>query len=276
MSVDARTLAARRILSDTPEGPPRFVSTALEALPRVRHGFFGREGGVSHAPYASLNCGPGSHDEAGRVADNRARVARTLGVESTHLLSAYQIHSPVCVRVDRPFTDDDRPKADALVTATAGLALGVLTADCAPVLLADADAGVIGAAHAGWKGAVGGVLQATIAAMESLGGVRARIVAAIGPCIRQPSYEVGPEFRTAALAAAPTSAAFFRAGRGDRLHFDLPGFCLDTLRADGIGRVEALPFDTASDAVAFFSYRRSVLLGEPDYGRQIAAITLEP
>jgi YfiH family protein len=176
--------------------------------------------------------------------------------------------------VDTPFAGE-RPQADAMATATPGLAIGILTADCAPVLLADADAGVIGAAHAGWKGAIGGVLQATLHAMESLGAARNRIVAAIGPCIRQPSYEVGPEFRESAIAADARSDAFFRTGRRDRLHFDVPGFCTAILRAEQIARVEALPFDTASDAVAFFSYRRSVLMGEKDYGRQISAIVLE-
>lgn len=274
MPHDIRSVAARRVLADL-NGPPRVQSGVLAALDGVRHGFFGREGGVSTGLYASLNCGPGSADAPEAVAENRARVAAALGAGADRLVTVHQIHSPRCVVADGPWPGE-RPQADAIATAVPGLVIGVLAADCAPVLFADADAGVIGAAHAGWKGAVGGVLQATLEAMETLGAQRARIVAAIGPCIRQPSYEVGPEFRTAALGADPRTNGFFKAGRGDRLHFDLPGYCVHVLQAAGVSAVDAPPFDTLSDPTMFFSYRRTTLAAEPDYGRQISAITMTP
>jgi hypothetical protein len=272
MPLDARSVAARRILADV-TGPPRFLSAALSAAPGVRHGFFGREGGVSAGVFASLNTGPGSGDDPAAVGENRARIAAALGVAPDRLVSAYQIHSPICVRVAGPFASD-RPQADAMVAATPGVALGVLTADCAPVLFVDATARVIGAAHAGWKGAVGGVLESCIAQMQALGAAPARIVAAIGPSIRQPSYEVGPDFKAAVLAQDAAGAPFFRAGQADRLHFDLPGFCVMRLERLGLGRIDALPFDTYSEETALFSYRRATHAGEKDYGRNLSAIVL--
>lgn len=253
--------------------PPRFAAPSLAQLEGVRHGFFGREGGVSQGLYASLNAGPGSRDDATHVAQNRARIAEALGVETTHLLSLHQIHSATAVRVDAPWTGE-RPQADALVTTTRGLALTALSADCTPVLFADDQAGVIGAAHAGWKGAVGGVLEACVAEMVRAGAEAQRIVAAIGPCIRQASYEVGPEFLATFRAADAESLPFFRAGEGDRLKFDLPGYCRLRLSRAGVTMVETLKLDTYSEEHALFSHRRSVHQKEPDYGRNCAAIAL--
>ena len=239
----------------------------------MRHGFFGREGGVSAGLYASLNAGPGSSDAAEAVSENRARIAAALGVTPERLLSLQQVHSARAVRVDGPF-EGERPQADALVTTVRGLALAALAADCAPVLFVDGDAGVIGASHAGWKGAVSGVLEACVAAMIEAGAAPRRIVAAIGPCIRQPSYEVGPEFAAAAIAADEAAARFFKPGRQDRLQFDLPGYCEMRLARAGVGRVDALAFDTYSEETALFSYRRACHAGERDYGRNMSAIVL--
>jgi polyphenol oxidase len=272
MPIDARSVPAHRLLTEAP-GPPRFLAAGLAASPRLRHGFFGREGGVSEGAYASLNTAPHSGDHPDAIRANRVRVAAALGVECDQLVTLAQVHSPLCVTVEGPFKAA-APEADALVTATPGLALGVLTADCAPVLFADPHAGVIGAAHAGWKGAAGGVLQACIAAMRDLGAQPARIVAAIGPCIRQSSYEVGPELAAAVCAQNPGAEAFFRAGQGDRLAFDLPGFCAQALAGLKLGRVETLPFDTYSDETAFFSFRRATHDGARQYGRQASAIML--
>lgn len=243
-------------------------------LDGIGHGFFTREGGVSEGLYASLNCGLGSGDSPEAVRENRGRVAGRLGVAGERLLTLYQVHSPTAVTVEGPWTGE-RPEADALVTATPGLAIGVLTADCAPVLLADPQARVIGAAHAGWKGAVTGVVEATLAAMERLGARRQRIAAAVGPCIAQPSYEVGPEFPAPFLAQDPGNAAFFRPGAGDRLHFDLKGFVAERLRRAGVGALAVDPADTQADEARFFSFRRSTKRGEKDYGRLISAIVLE-
>lgn len=253
--------------------PPRFAAPALAQLGGVKHGFFGREGGVSQGIYASLNAGSGSRDDAGHVAENRARIAAALGVAPTHLLSLYQIHSAIALRVDAPWTGE-RPQADALVTTTRGLALTALSADCTPVLFADDQAGVIGAAHAGWKGAVGGVLEACVAEMQRAGAEPSRIVAAIGPCIRQGSYEVGPDFLDTVRNADVDSLPFFRAGDGDRLKFDLPGYCRLRLSRAGVTMVETLPLDTYSEEHALFSHRRSVHQNEGDYGRNCAAIVL--
>lgn len=254
-------------------GPPCFISPVLEALPDVAHGFFGREGGVSTGIYASLNAGPGSNDAPGDVAENRARIARAMGAAPEALVSLYQIHSATVLRVDAAITGD-RPKGDAIVTTAPGLALAILTADCAPILLADVEAGVIGAAHAGWKGALAGVGEACVDEMEAAGARRERIVAAIGPCIHQPSYEVGPEFATAFVAASAADSAFFRPGAGDRLRFDLPGYVRARLLARGVGQVDVAPFDTYSEPHALFSHRRCVHLAEGDYGRNCAAIML--
>ena len=233
----------------------------------LRHGFFTREGGVSEGIYASLNGGQGSSDTAAAVAENRARIAAHLGAET--LLSVHQIHSDIAVTVDTPWSE--KPRADAMVTRTPGLALGTLAADCAPVLLADRAAGVIGAAHSGWKGAIGGILEATLDAMRGLGATR--ITAVIGPCISQRAYEVGPEFLDRFLDDDRENARFFAQGAGDRMQFDLPGFALARLRAAG-AEASWTGHCTYSDEGRFFSYRRATHRGEPDYGRLVSAICL--
>jgi YfiH family protein len=238
------------------------------ALDGVRHGFFGREGGVSAGIYASLNAGTGSDDDPAAVAENRKRIAAALSVEQ--LIGVHQVHSPDAVFVHAPWSGE-RPRADALVTTTPGLAISVLTADCTPILLADRDAGVIGAAHAGWKGALGGVIESAVGLMRSHGATR--ISAAIGPCIHQASYEVGPEFEAAFLAKDARYAHFFAPGKDDRLQFDLPGFCASRLRAAGVA-VEIAPLDTYTQEQKLFSHRRSVHRKEPGYGRNCAAIAL--
>lgn len=253
--------------------PPRFASPALAQLAGVKHGFFGREGGVSQGIYASLNAGPGSRDDSDHVAENRARIAGALGVAPSHLLSLHQVHSAIAVTVSEPW-HGERPQADALVTTTRGLAITALTADCAPVLFADDQAGVIGAAHAGWRGAVGGVLEACVAEMTRAGAEPSSIVAAIGPCIRQGSYEVGPDFLESVRALDVDALPFFRAGIGDRLRFDLPGYCMLRLSRAGVTMIETLPLDTYSEEHALFSHRRSVHQKEVDYGRNCAAIVL--
>lgn len=255
--------------------PPAERSTALAAAPGVAHGFFGRQGGVSTGLYASLNCGPGSDDAPQAVAENRARAAAALGAAPDRLLTAHQIHSADAVVVTQPWSGE-RPRCDALVTATPGLALGALAADCAPVLFAEPDAKVVAAAHAGWRGAVGGVLEATIDAMETLGADPARILAAVGPCIAQASYEVGPEFVAQFTDADPANARFFTPGQGDRSHFDLPGFVAARLTAAGLGRVDVIGHDTCARPDAYFSHRRRTKAGEPDYGRNLSAIVLRP
>lgn len=243
-----------------------------DALSPVRHGFFTRAGGASSGIFAGLNCGRGSSDQTEIVTINRTRVADAMGVEEPKLLGVHQIHSADVVTVEAPL--ETAPKADALVTRTPGLALSVLTADCQPVLFADAQAGVIGAAHAGWRGALSGVLEATVDAMEALGADRSRIAAAIGPSISQRAYEVGPEFLDAFLEEDPEYARFFAAGAGDKQHFDLPGFGLHRLQAAGVAQAEWTRHCTYYDADRFFSYRRSVHAKDPDYGRLISSIVL--
>jgi polyphenol oxidase len=243
-------------------------SRTARALAGVAHGFFGREGGVSAGLYASLNAGLGSKDDPAAVAENRRRIAAAFGAEA--LVGAHQVHSPDAVFVSAPWAGE-RPHADALVTTTPGLVISVLTADCAPVLLADAEAGVIAAAHAGWKGAIGGVLEATVALMREH-GARA-IAAAIGPTIHQPSYEVGPEFEARFIAADPGNGAFFAPGPGGNAHFDLPGFCAARLARLGIA-AETLPHDTYAAPDLWHSCRRAAHQGEADYGRNCAAIAL--
>ncbi|MEM9048027.1 MAG: peptidoglycan editing factor PgeF [Pseudomonadota bacterium] len=236
------------------------------------HGFFGRAGGVSLGIYASLNCGPGAGDDPDAVACNRARVAAHLGVRPHALLTLHQIHSPTVLTVTEPFGGEGpggRPRADAMVTTQPGLALGALAADCAPVLFFSP--GVIGAAHAGWRGALAGVLEATIAAMLGLGAKNIR--ATIGPCISQRAYEVGPEFLDAFLAEDPNHAGFFAGGAGDRMRFDLPGFCLARLRAAGV-EADWTGHCTYAHPDRFFSYRRTTHRREADYGRMISAIRL--
>jgi YfiH family protein len=243
-----------------------------DALRPLTHGFFTRKGGASSGIFSGLNCGHGSSDQTEAVALNRSRVAHKLGVAPSALLGVHQIHSADIITVNGPFTHGQ--KADALVTALPGVALSVLTADCQPVLFADAKAGVIGAAHAGWRGALSGVLERTIDAMEALGAKRANIHAIIGPTISQRAYEVGPEFMDAFLAEDTDYDRFFAGGHGDRVHFDLPGFGLHRLRAAGVGQVAWTGHCTYSDPALFFSYRRSVHQHEADYGRLISAIRL--
>ena len=248
---------------------------ALAALPGIRHGFFTREGGVSEGIYASLNGGVGSNDDRDRVAENRARMATALGVAPAALATPYQIHSADVVVADAPWTHEARPRADAVVTRAPGLAIGISTADCGPVLFADADARVIGAAHAGWRGALAGVTDATIAAMERLGAERRRIVAALGPMISQPNYEVGDELVARFVAADPGNARFFRsASRAGHALFDLPGYIAARLAAAGIAGIEDLDRCTYVDPQRFFSFRRTTHRGEPDYGRHVNAIAL--
>lgn len=250
-------------------------SAALAKLPGIRHAFFTREGGVSEGIYASLNGGVGSNDEPVKVAENRRRMAEALGAK--HLLTCYQIHSADVVVVDRSWAGESAARADGIVTRTRGLAVGASAADCGPLLFADAGAGIVAAAHAGWKGALGGIAQATVAKMESLGAARANIVAAIGPLIRQQSYEVGPEFAERFRAADAAHARFFAPSqKPDHFMFDLGGFIQLQLKAAGVGRIEDLGIDTYADEKRFFSYRRTTHRREPDYGRQIAAIALTP
>ncbi|WP_390913030.1 peptidoglycan editing factor PgeF [Pseudosulfitobacter sp. SM2401] len=243
-----------------------------DVLGAVRHGFFTRRGGASSGIYAGLNCGAGSTDQSEIVAINRSRVATALQVPADHLVGVHQIHSADVLTLTK--ASIDRPKADAMVTATKGIALSVLSADCQPVLFHDASAGVIGAAHAGWRGALDGVLDATIDAMIALGATRDAINAAIGPCISQRAYEVGPEFMDEFIDLERENARFFVGGAGDRMHFDLPGFGLHRLRQAGVGVAEWTRHCTYSDPDRFYSYRRSVHNKEADYGRLIAAITL--
>jgi len=242
---------------------------------RVRHGFFSRRGGVSGGLYDSLNCGFGSSDARAAVAENRARVAGALGAAPESLVTVHQVHGTTVAHVDAPWRPEAAPKADALVTRTPGIVLGILAADCAPVLLADTDAGVIGAAHAGWRGALAGVVEAAIAAMEQAGAARARIVAAIGPCISAASYEVGADFAARFVAEDAGSERFFAPGRApDKRQFDLPGYLVGRLGGLGLAGIEMLGIDTVDDATRWFSYRRSCLEREPDYGRQLSAIAL--
>lgn len=248
---------------------------ALAALPGIRHGFFTRAGGVSEGIYASLNCGYGAKDEPERVTENRARAMARAGLPVDSLVTAYQVHSARAVRVERPWAREAAPQVDGMVTDRPGVTLGILTADCAPVLFADGAAGVIGGAHAGWRGAQGGVLAATVKAMTGLGAAPERIRAAVGPCIAQESYEVGPEFPAPFLEDDPGNAAFFRPARRDgHFLFDLPGYVVARLRALGLGAVHLLARDTCAEADRFFSYRRATLRGEPDYGRGLSAICL--
>jgi YfiH family protein len=241
----------------------------------LKHGFFTRQGGCSQGLYSSLNCGLGSGDDPLVVRKNRAFVAETLGVPSDKLVTLYQHHSPDVVIVSEPWEGDNRPKADGLATRVAGLALGVLTADCAPVLFADAEAGVIGAAHAGWKGALTGVTDQTILAMEQLGARRENINVVIGPTISQSSYEVGPDFRERFVAIDSSLNKWFRPSTRPFHHmFDLPGYLSERLIDLGVSHVENLSICTYSDKDRFFSYRRTTHMKERDYGRQISAITL--
>jgi YfiH family protein len=242
-------------------------------LAGVRHGFFGRDGGVSFGIYASLNAGAGSNDDPTHVTENRRRIAAEFGIDRDHLTGVHQVHSPTAVLIDAPWPGE-RPRADALVTATPNLAISILTADCTPILFADRDARVIGAAHAGWRGALGGVIENTVRLMEQHGAARERIVAAIGPCIHQSSYEVGPEFEAEFTSADKSFARFFVLGAGDRFHFDLPGFCAARLEAAGVTHIETLPLDTYAESTRLHSHRRSVHEKAGDYGRNCSVIML--
>lgn len=247
----------------------------LAGIGGISHGFFTRQGGVSAGLYGALNCGLGSRDDPDLVRQNRSRVARTLGARRDAVMTLYQVHSATALVVDRPFEAGKVPRADALVTRTPGLVVGALAADCTPVLFADPGARVIAAAHAGWRGALGGILESTIEAMTGLGAVRSRIRAAIGPCINQSAYEVGPEFEAEFLSADSGNARFFaRPSAGARPRFDLPGYVGHRLLQAGLDVVERRSPCSCDNESLFFSYRRATLRKEPDYGRQISAIVL--
>jgi purine-nucleoside/S-methyl-5'-thioadenosine phosphorylase / adenosine deaminase len=251
------------------------ASSLLSAVPGIRHAFFTREGGVSGGVYTGLNGGIGSRDDPAAVRENRRRMAQQLGVTPENFLSVHQTHSPDAIVATGPWEGPARPKADAMVTTSEGLALGVTTADCAPVLFADPKARVIGAAHAGWKGALTGILESTIDAMEKLGAERSGMVAAIGPLIRQPSYEVGSEFVERFIEADAENAMFFLPGeRNGHAMFDLAGFIRRRLENAGVLMIDDLGVDTYADD-RFYSYRRSVHRKETDYGRHVHAIALE-
>ena len=249
----------------------------LNDLAAVRHGFFCRTGGVSGGLFTSLNCGYGSGDDPAKVTENRRRAMAMLDLEGTRLVTAYQVHSPDVVEVRGLWAREDAPKADAMVTRQRGLALGILTADCVPVLFAEAEAGVVGAAHAGWKGALTGVVEATVSAMTALGADRKRIVAGIGPAISQRSYEVGPDFPAPFLEQDARNADFFcPAQRVGHFLFDLKGYVARRVAGLGVSAIQTLPCDTCAEDERFFSYRRACHRKEADYGRGLSAIYLEP
>ncbi len=252
--------------------PAHLRASNLSALPGIAHGFFGRDGGVSSGIYASLNCGLGSNDRRAKVLENRGRVAKALG--GRQVVTLYQAHTPTALVIDEPVAPNEVPKADAVVTATPGLVVGALAADCTPVLMADAQAKVVAAVHAGWRGAVAGVLEAAIGAMQAIGADKRRIRAAIGPCISQAAYEVGPEFEAELLKLDPGNARFFALPPGKtRVHFDLPAYVTARLVNAGVADVE-LQSPCTTQGESYFSYRRSQQRREPDYGRQISAIVV--
>lgn len=251
---------------------PPFLSHTLLDLPGIHHGFFGRQGGISTGTYDSLNAGRGSDDAPENVTENRARIAHAMGTVEPKLLSLYQYHSTDVVTVTEPF--ETSPKADGMVTRVPGLALSALAADCGPVLLVDPKARIIGACHAGWRGALAGITDQTITAMEELGAERENIRAVLGPCISQASYEVGPEFRDAFTEQNPAYTAHFIAGKDDRLQFDLKAFILARLKAAGLTHIAALPDCTYAAPERYFSYRYNTHQGISDYGRNISTIIL--
>jgi YfiH family protein len=263
-------------MDDTSISPPPSLSApSLAGLAGASHGFFTRVGGVSGGIYASLNCGFGSSDDRAAVAENRRRAAAALGIAPERLVTAYQVHGSDVATVTGPWRPGDGPRADGMASRTPGIALGVLAADCAPVLFCDPVAGVIGACHAGWRGALAGITDATIGAMTALGARSARVRAALGPCIAQPSYETGAEFRDAFLAADARNDAFFvAADRAGHFRFDLPGYVLARLEGAGLDRVERIALDSCAEESRLFSYRRSCLRGEADFGRGLSAIAL--
>ncbi|MEE9301273.1 MAG: peptidoglycan editing factor PgeF [Alphaproteobacteria bacterium] len=259
--------------SRTPTGT--IEHPTFESEGAIRYGLFTRAGGVSDGVFQSLNCGFGSGDDLEAVRENRSRAAQHLGVAAQALCTPYQSHSDQALVVDEPWPPDDAPKADALVTRRPGIAIGVLTADCAPVLLVDPEVPVVGVAHAGWRGALGGILEAALAAMIGEGARPERIAALIGPCIGRDSYEVGPEFHARFLAEDPGNEGFFRPARRAEHHlFDLAAYVAGRLTGQGIAAVAATERDTFSDDLRFFSYRRSQRQGAPGYGRLLSAITL--
>ncbi|MDG2318983.1 MAG: peptidoglycan editing factor PgeF [Rhodospirillaceae bacterium] len=247
----------------------------LTALSNVKHGFFTRRNGHSSGIYAGLNCGLGSGDHKGVVIRNRNMCAELLGVESCNLLTVHQEHTADVVTVDTPWVPDGAPVADALVTDRPGLALAILAADCAPILFADPEAGVIGAAHAGWKGAFGGIIEATVGTMTTLGAQRETIRVAVGPCIGASSYEVGPEFRTRIVEQNTDHDCYFKgSGKADHFYFDLQSYVANRIKLTGISKIESLDTNTYGDEERFFSYRRACHRGETDYGRQLSGIAL--
>ncbi len=252
-----------------------FHTSDLLTIAGVQHGFFTRRGGASDGIYASLNCGPGSNDLREKVMENRRRVAALLSEEYTPLLTCYQVHGAEVVTVHEPWEMEAAPKADAMVTTAPGIMLGILTADCVPVLFADSQAGVIGAAHAGWKGARAGVLKATVDAMQKQGAKADRLIAAVGPSIAQASYEVGDDLCDVVLQEHEHNACYFAANEQGRWQFDLKAYVVQKLAESGIGQINLLAKDTFLEEDAFFSYRRTTKRGETDYGRQISAIMLQ-
>jgi polyphenol oxidase len=261
--------------ANSSELTPPLRSDLLSAVVGLRHGFFSRRGGVSDGLYNSLNCGFGSSDNPANVTINRARALIALGAQPGNLVTTYQVHSPIAVCVKRPWNEDKAPEADAMVTDQPGVTLGILTADCAPILLVDETNGVIGAAHSGWRGALTGILEATIEAMTNLGAQPTRIAAAIGPCIGFDSYEVGREFPDPFLAENQADAVYFRdAPRSDHFLFDLAGYVARRMHSAGITSIDHLNCDTFAEEASFFSYRRALHRDEEDYGRLISAISL--
>ncbi|MCE2565695.1 peptidoglycan editing factor PgeF [Komagataeibacter sp. FNDCF1] len=242
-------------------------------LAATRHGFFTRQGGVSTGPYASLNCSTRSADAAGAVRENRRRVAHHVGVRPEHLLGLTQVHGDHTITVTTPWAEGAGPEGDGLVTSRPGLALGVITADCAPILFSNARGTVVGAAHAGWRGACGGIMESVVAAMGALGCAAGDISAVVGPCIAPRSYEVGPDMRDAVLACDASATDFFvPAARQGHFMFDLPGYCVARLERCGVGRAMAVGLDTLHDEARFFSHRRRTLAGGGPIGHQISVI----
>ena len=259
----------------TTDRPPYEEAPALKRFPmHVRHGFFGRRGGVSHGVYKSLNCGPGSGDEPEKVLENRRRVAHAMGAPLEKLASPRQIHSTKAVITDKAFEPNERPECDALVTKRPGLLLGVLAADCAPIVLCDPHNGVIAAIHAGWRGAVGGVIESAVEAMAVLGADPGKTAAGVGPCLSQSSFEVGPDLADAVLDATPWAETLFEPGQGDRQFFDLKRYCLGRLARLGVAHMDALEDDTLTQSDVYFSHRASVKAGDRDCGRNMTAIML--